>query len=93
MKIERYLNNPILTIKDVPFRVNSIFNPGAVKFNNEYLLISRLEMPNGRSSFALATSSDGYKFTVSKNQFLFRKIIKIVLSMLNGELKMQELQK
>ncbi|MCB0751618.1 MAG: glycoside hydrolase family 130 protein [Ignavibacteriae bacterium] len=70
MKIERYLNNPILTIKDVPFRVNSIFNPGAVKFNNEYLLISRIEMPNGRSSFALATSSDGYKFTVSKKPIL-----------------------
>ncbi|MCB0742456.1 MAG: glycoside hydrolase family 130 protein [Ignavibacteriae bacterium] len=70
MKIERSLINPILTIKDVPFRVNSIFNPGAVKFNNEYLLISRIEMPNGRSSFALATSSDGYKFTVSKKPIL-----------------------
>ncbi|MHB9012176.1 MAG: glycoside hydrolase family 130 protein, partial [Ignavibacteriaceae bacterium] len=64
MEIIRYKENPILTVEDVPFRVNSIFNPGAIKFKDEYLLVCRVEMPNGRSSFVLARSKDGIKFTV-----------------------------
>jgi predicted GH43/DUF377 family glycosyl hydrolase len=64
MKTTRYSENPILTKKDVPFEVNSIFNPGAVKFGNEYILFCRVEMPNGRSSFVLAKSKDGIKFIV-----------------------------
>lgn len=65
MKINRYLKNPILTKENVPFRVNSIFNPGAVKFNGKYLLLCRVEMPNGRSSLVIADSGDGYNFKVS----------------------------
>ncbi len=64
-KIIKYEGNPILTKDDVPFRVNSIFNAGAVKINDKYLLLCRTEMPDGRSSFTQAESSDGIKFTVS----------------------------
>ncbi len=64
MKIERYDKNPIITKDNVPFKVNSIFNPGAVKFNEKYLLMCRVEMPNGRSAFVKAESGDGYQFTV-----------------------------
>jgi len=64
MKVTRYAKNPILTKEDVPFEVNSIFNPGAVKFGNEYLLLCRVEMPDGRSSFVIAKSKDGVKFKV-----------------------------
>jgi predicted GH43/DUF377 family glycosyl hydrolase len=67
MKMTRYSENPILTKNDVPFAVNSIFNPGAVKFGNEYLLFCRVEMPNGRSSFVIARSKDGIKFKVEPN--------------------------
>lgn len=63
MEMKKFENNPILTVKDVPFRVNSIFNPGAVKVGNEYILVCRIEMPNGRSSFILARSNDGETFT------------------------------
>ncbi len=65
MKINKFTENPILTVKDVPFRVNSIFNPGAIKIGNEYLLLCRVEMPNGRSSFVIAKSKDGKKFIVN----------------------------
>lgn len=68
--IERFKNNPILTKDDVPFRVNSIFNAGAVKYNNKYILMCRVEMPTGRSSFVLAESSDGFNFEVASNQCL-----------------------
>lgn len=64
MGIIKYNNNPIITKDDMAFQVNSIFNPGAIKFNNEYLLLCRIELPTGRSSFVLAHSNDGLKFTV-----------------------------
>ena len=70
MGIKRYSKNPILTRSDIPFKVNSIFNPGAVKFNDQYLLLSRVEMPNGRSSIALAKSKDGYLFSVDSKPIL-----------------------
>lgn len=70
MEIMRYNSNPILTKEDVPFKVNSIFNPGAVKVNNKYLLVCRVEMPNGRSAFVMAESSDGYNFEVEDKLLL-----------------------
>lgn len=70
MSIERNKNNPMISVENVPFRVNSIFNPGAVKYNNEYILICRIEMPNGRSSFVKAKSVDGYSFSVENKPIL-----------------------
>jgi predicted GH43/DUF377 family glycosyl hydrolase len=64
MEIVKYTKNPILTTIDVPFKVNSIFNAGAVKINGEYLLLCRVEMPVGRSSLVIAKSQDGKKFNV-----------------------------
>ncbi|MFC2084657.1 glycosidase [Bacteroidota bacterium] len=70
MSIQKYKDNPILTKDSVPFTVNSIFNPGAIKFNNEILLVCRVEMPSGRSSFVMARSKDGIKFKVDEKSFL-----------------------
>jgi len=70
MVVCRYNKNPILTKEDVPFKVNSIFNPGAIKFNNKYLLLCRAEMPNGRSSFVNAWSVDGINFKVDSKPSL-----------------------
>jgi predicted GH43/DUF377 family glycosyl hydrolase len=64
MEIIKYEDNPVLTFEDIPFRANSIFNPGAIKYNDEYLLLCRVELPIGRSSFVLARSKDGIKFKV-----------------------------
>lgn len=64
MSVDRYTKNPILTRKNVSFRVNSIFNAGAIKIGNEYILLCRVEMPTGRSSFVLARSENGYEFQV-----------------------------
>lgn len=70
MEAIRYESNPILTKENVPFRVNSIFNAGAVKVKDKYLLVCRIEMPNGRSSFVMAESSDGYNFAVADKPVL-----------------------
>ena len=70
MSITKYKNNPIIVKDDVPFEVNSIFNPGAVKVGNDYLLVCRVEMPTGRSSFVLAKSRDGVKFNIDPKPWL-----------------------
>jgi len=70
LEINRYSKNPILTKENVLFKVNSIFNPGAVKYNGKYLLLCRVEMPIGRSSLVIAESEDGYNFKVSSKLVL-----------------------
>ena len=70
MSLIKYSKNPILTKADVPFKVNSIFNAGAVKHNDKYLLICRIEMPNGRSSLILAESLNGIDFIVEQTPML-----------------------
>lgn len=70
MEIVKFKNNPVITIEDLDFRANSIFNPGAIKFNNEYLLLCRVELPVGRSSFVLARSNDGKMFKVDDSPCL-----------------------
>ncbi|MGD8781086.1 MAG: glycoside hydrolase family 130 protein [Ignavibacteria bacterium] len=70
MKMQRYKSNPLITKEDVPFKVNSIFNAGAVKIDDKYILLCRVEMPVGRSSLVIAESSDGYSFKISDKLFL-----------------------
>lgn len=62
--VERWHKNPILTLDNVPFPCNTVFNAGATKFGDEYILLMRIEDLAGRSVFALARSEDGYHFSV-----------------------------
>lgn len=55
----RHPANPILTAADFPKMVNVAFNPGATMYNNETLLLVRVEMRSGMSRLAVATSADG----------------------------------
>ena len=56
----RYEGNPILTPKDWPYTVGSVFNPGAVKLlNDEILLLVRVEDRQGCSHLTKAVSKDG----------------------------------
>lgn len=63
--IIKYTKNPILTKENVPFHVNSIFNAGAVKIDDKYILLCRTEMPDGRSTLTLAQGTDGINFKVA----------------------------
>ena len=56
---KRYEGNPILTAKDWPYPVNSVFNPAAIKLNGDTLLLSRAEDLRGFSHLTLARSRDG----------------------------------
>jgi len=54
-----YEGNPILTPENWPYKVGSVFNPGAVKFNDEVLLLVRVEDKQGYSHLTIARSKDG----------------------------------
>lgn len=55
----RYEGNPVLTRAHWPHTVNSVFNPGAVRLNDETLLLVRVEDRSGLSNLSIARSRDG----------------------------------
>jgi predicted GH43/DUF377 family glycosyl hydrolase len=57
---KRYKNNPVLTPKMWPYKVNAVFNAGATLFNDKVLLLVRVEDMRGFSHLCKATSKDGY---------------------------------
>lgn len=56
----RYPGNPILTPASWPNMVNAVFNPGAVMYDGETLLVVRVEDRTGMSRLAVVTSRNGY---------------------------------
>jgi predicted GH43/DUF377 family glycosyl hydrolase len=60
--VRRWKGNPLLTIEDIPFPCNTVFNAACAKYNGQYILLLRVEDLVGRSVFALARSDDGYHF-------------------------------
>jgi len=60
--IHRWEGNPILTIEDIPFPCNTVFNAACAKYDGQYILLLRVEDLTGRSVFALARSADGHHF-------------------------------
>ena len=55
----RHPANPILTADSLPYRANSIFNPGAGRVDGETLLLVRVEDLRGISHLIAARSTDG----------------------------------
>jgi len=55
----RFSNNPILTPSMWPYKVNTVFNAGAVTYNNKTLLLVRVEDMKGFSHLSKAISTDG----------------------------------
>ena len=68
--VKRFPRNPIITPDDIPFPCNTVFNAGAIKFKNEYILLLRVELLEGKSCFVLARSKDGYNFGIEKEPIM-----------------------
>lgn len=68
--VHRWEGNPIITIDDLSFNCSDIRNAGAVKINNEYILLITIEMLEGSFSIFPARSKDGYNFEISSTPFL-----------------------
>ncbi len=55
----RVTDNPILTTAHLPYRANTVFNPGAARVDGEVLLLARVEDRRGISQLHVARSTDG----------------------------------
>ncbi|MBN1843272.1 MAG: glycosidase [Deltaproteobacteria bacterium] len=55
----RHGGNPIITVKDIPYPANSVFNAGATRVGDEVLLLMRVEDRRGISHLTAARSGDG----------------------------------
>ncbi len=64
VSMHRWERNPILTISDVPFPANTVFNCTPVKIDGRYILMVRIEGQQGHSVFAVARSRDGLHFAI-----------------------------
>jgi predicted GH43/DUF377 family glycosyl hydrolase len=65
--IHRCKDNPLITIEDIPFPCNTVFNTACAKHDGSYILLLRVEDLTGRSVFALARSEDGYHFELEND--------------------------
>jgi predicted GH43/DUF377 family glycosyl hydrolase len=60
--MHRWERNPILTVLDLPYRCNTVFNCTPMRVGSEIIMIVRVEGLQGYSFFALARSHDGLHF-------------------------------
>ncbi|MFH1716782.1 MAG: glycosidase [Planctomycetota bacterium] len=56
---QRYTHNPILSVRDWPYRANSVFNAAAVEVDGKIILLARVEDFRGMSHLTAARSDDG----------------------------------
>jgi len=66
----RYAENPILIADDIPYSCNAVFNAGACKCGDRYVLLLRVEGLDGHSHLTLAFSEDGYDFKVDERPWI-----------------------
>ena len=52
-------HNPLITVRNLPYLANTVFNAGAVDLGDEVLLLLRVESCSGRSHLIVARSQDG----------------------------------
>ena len=64
--LKRWEGNPAITVEDVPFRANTVFNGTPIETKDGVYLLLRIEGQHGYSFFALARSKDGLNFTIDK---------------------------
>lgn len=78
--LKRSSRNPILTRRDLPdmpphvVDATAVFNPGAVKYGDKYLLMLRVQTRGRETLLVMAQSDDGVEFAVSPEPVQFRGI-------------------
>lgn len=81
--LKRYLKKPVITREDIPdisprmVDVSSVFNPGAIKFNDKYLLLLRVQNRGRETSIVKAESKNGVDFKVDSKIVEFKGIEKV----------------
>lgn len=81
--MRRHQINPILTRSDVPdiaphlIDASSVFNPGAIKFGDKYLMMVRTQSRSRETFMVMAESPDGIHFKMEDHIVDFKGIEKI----------------
>ena len=68
--IQRYRDNPLITIEDLPSKCSDIWNAGVMSYCNKHLLLLTVETLEGLGCIYLAHSEDGYNFIVEPEPFM-----------------------
>ena len=68
----RHADNPILTARDWPYPVHTVFNAGACQVGEETILLVRVEDRRGHSHLTVARSNDGVSNWQIDSQAQFR---------------------
>ena len=67
----RHPANPILVPRDMPVECSAVFNCGAVRFQDQVLLLLRVENFARQTSFHVAHSTDGLHFEVCVDPIIY----------------------
>jgi predicted GH43/DUF377 family glycosyl hydrolase len=68
--VNRWEGNPVIALDDLPFTSNNIFSAGAIKHQNEYVLLVTIENLEGKTAIFTAKSRDGYHFIIESEPLL-----------------------
>lgn len=68
--IQRYRNNPLISINDLPMVCSDIWNAGVIRFQDKYLLLLTVETLEGLGCIYLSHGKDGHKFNVEPEPFM-----------------------
>jgi beta-1,4-mannooligosaccharide/beta-1,4-mannosyl-N-acetylglucosamine phosphorylase len=71
--LRRNKNNPIITRDDIG-DVTAVFNPGAIKVDDKYLLMLRVQLRSRVTVMMMAQSDDGINFSIDKTPINFQGI-------------------
>jgi predicted GH43/DUF377 family glycosyl hydrolase len=70
--VHRWEGNPIITLEDIPYNCNTVFNaavikcPHKIECHSKYMMLMRVENLKGHSVFLRAKSDDGYHFKIDE---------------------------
>jgi len=68
--VRRWVDNPLITLEDLPFRSSDIWNAGIIRINGEYVMLLTIETLEGRYCIYEARSRDGQHFWIDDKPFM-----------------------
>ncbi|MFC1585483.1 hypothetical protein ACFL5V_08060 [Fibrobacterota bacterium] len=68
--VRRWQGNPIIALDDLPFTSTNIYSAGAIKYQNEYVLLITIENLEGKTAIYTAKSEDRIHFDVASEPLL-----------------------
>jgi len=68
--VRRWVDNPLITLEDLPVRSSGIWNAGIIRFDGQYVMLITVETLEGHYCIYQARSRDGKHFHVHEKPFM-----------------------